>query len=207
MPKFLILDAGELFATVIARAIDSPATSLEGGEDFYAPYAGLLPKGQRFFTPMQYARLLGGNGRGSVHEVVDDIGETPNTLDDEDESEIYIACLQVWVYSDKKLVFVPAAVLSVRELDKPAREAVPIIDSSLYKHIADQFRSAPGGVAIVARDLGLDLMESHSAATVFGGDIIFGDAPLQENPAQEVAQRFGVPPRVKGAARRVAHRG
>jgi hypothetical protein len=69
MPRFQILNDGELFATVVAPSIDSPATSIEGGEDFFSPYRYLVHEGEKYLSPGQYAALIGGNGSGSVREV------------------------------------------------------------------------------------------------------------------------------------------
>lgn len=201
MPTFQILDAGTLIATAIAPSIDAPATSMDGGEEFFSAYSGLVKEGEVYLSPGQYARLLGGNGSGSVREVDADGHVVAQGPLEQDETEIYIACLTVWAYWEKEVRTVPVAVLSVQELDKPAREAVPIIDSGIYILMADQFRNDPRGITEVAQDLGLSLMEPHSGHTVFGGEI------YEENSARAVAKRFGAPRRrPAGTARRVLRR-
>jgi len=202
MPTFQILDDGELFATAIAPSIDSPAWSIEGGESFYAGYTGLIAEGEKYLSPGQYAALLGGNGSGSVREVDADEQLVANEEPEAAVAVIYIACIEVWCHRDRSFGNVPVAVLSVHAIDKPAREAVPIIDSGIYVLMVDQFQNDPRGVSEVAQDLGLSLLEPHSAATVFGGEI------LKMNSARAVAETmFGVPRNHGAAARRVARRG
>lgn len=202
MPTFQILDDGQLFATAFAPSINSPAWSIEGGQSFYAGYTYLVEEGEKYLSPGQYAALLGKNGSGSVREVNADEQLVANEESEAAVAEIYIACLKVWCYWDRTFGNVPVAVLSVHAIDKPAREAVPIIESGIYVHMVDQFRNDLRGVSEVAQDLGLSLLEPHSAATVFGGEI------LKMNSARTVAETmFGVPRNHGAAARRVARRG
>jgi hypothetical protein len=197
MPTFQILDDGYVFATVVAASMHAPASSVKGGEDFFAPYSGLVQKGERYLSPVQYARLLGGNGFGSVREI-----DADGNILDEETSAIYVACIDVWAYWEKSVRAVPVAVLSVNALDRPALEAIPILHSASYIRVVDQFKNDLKGVAAVADDLGLSLLEPHSAATVFGKEIYELDS------AQAVAETlFGVPSRSDRAARRVLRRG
>jgi len=118
MPTFEILGAGKLIATATAPSISAPAMSVKGGEE----------EGEKNLSPSEYARLIGGSGSGAVREE----GAHGHLVDgvplEGEEREIYIACLKVWAYWEKRVAHVPVAVLSIHALEQPAREAVAIMD-------------------------------------------------------------------------------